>query len=154
VLSAAVVCSVPVAVNIAMDYDFSRVHPEGFGAGFKLPLNIVSLLGVITGSKSDLRIGLARQMVELHEPMRALVLPEAAEPHVRALLSDHARLARLVQNGWMQLGRIDPVEGRVELYRDGGFLPWRDVSPEAREAKPSRVDMLAPSGDALVGGRA
>ncbi|MBM3991128.1 MAG: DUF2309 domain-containing protein [Planctomycetes bacterium] len=154
VLSAAVLGSVPVAVNIAMDYYFSRVDPEGFGAGSKLPLNIVSLLGVITGSKSDLRIGLSRQMVELHEPMRVLVLLEAATPHVLALLAGHARLARLVQNGWMQLGRIDPVEGRVELLRDGCFLPWREAWPEAREARPSRVDMLAPSGDALIGGRA
>ncbi len=154
VLAAAVLGSVPVAVNIAMDYYFSRVDPDGFGAGSKLPLNIVSLLGVITGSKSDLRIGLARQMVELHEPMRVLVLLEAAEPHVRALVAGNARLTRLVQHGWMQLGRIDPLDGHVELLRDGDFVPWREVWSESGAANPLCVDVLDRSGDALVGGKA
>ena len=154
VLAAAVLGSVPVAVNIAMDYYFSRVDPDGFGAGSKLPLNLVSLPGVITGSKSALRLGLARQMVELHEPMRVLVLLEAHESHVRALVAGNARLTRLVKHGWMQLGRIDPVDGRIELLHGERFLPWRDAWPEADAQGERRVDVLDRSGDVLVGGRA
>ncbi len=132
-LPAAVLGSVPVAVNIAMDYYFSRVDPEGFGAGSKLPLNVVSLLGVITGSKSDLRIGLARQMVELHEPLRVLVLLEARAEHVSRLVKGHARLSRLVRGGWMQLGRIDPDTHALELWNGAEFEPWRDALPEFAE---------------------
>lgn len=130
VLAAAVLGSVPVAVNIAMDYYFSRVDPDGFGAGSKLPLNVVSLLGVITGSKSDLRIGLARQMVELHEPMRVLVLLEATEEHVLKLVHSNARLTRLVNGHWMQLGRIDPNSRSIELWTGTEFRRWRAAWPE------------------------
>lgn len=129
-LSAAVLGSVPVAVNIAMDYYFSRVDPDGFGAGSKLPLNVVSLLGVITGSKSDLRIGLARQMVELHEPMRVLVLLEAKEEHIRALVEGNRRLTRLVAGEWLRLGRIDPDSRAIELWTGQHFEPWREVLRE------------------------
>jgi uncharacterized protein YbcC (UPF0753/DUF2309 family) len=140
-LAAAVLGSVPVAVNIAMDYYFSRVDANGFGAGSKLPLNVVSLLGVLTGSKSDLRIGLARQMIELHEPMRVLVLLEATDAHIRALLKASARLKRLVDGAWMRLGRIDPNTRELELWADGGFAPWRerwDEFPAADAAQAPR----------------
>jgi uncharacterized protein YbcC (UPF0753/DUF2309 family) len=140
-LAAAVLGSVPVAVNIAMDYYFSRVDANGFGAGSKLPLNVVSLLGVLTGSKSDLRIGLARQMIELHEPMRVLVLLEATDAHIRALLEASARLKRLVDGAWMRLGRIDPNTRELELWADSGFAPWRerwDEFPAADAAQAPR----------------
>ncbi|MBK9385814.1 MAG: DUF2309 family protein [Planctomycetes bacterium] len=131
VLRDAVLGTVPVAVNIAMDYYFSRVDNDGFGASSKLPLNVVSLLGVITGSKSDLRIGLARQQIELHEPMRILVLMEAPAERIRALVEGHGRLKRLVHGEWMRLGKIDPESGAIELWSEGEFRPWRAVWPEA-----------------------
>jgi uncharacterized protein len=126
--------SVPVAVNITLDYYFSRVDSEGFGAGSKLPLNIVSLLGVLTGSKSDLRIGLARQMVELHEPMRILVLVEAGSRELSELIETHPRMRRMVHGEWMRLGRIDPSSRAIELWDGAGFTPWRQQWPEFRGA--------------------
>ncbi|MCU0864100.1 MAG: DUF2309 domain-containing protein [Planctomycetes bacterium] len=131
ILREAVLGTVPVAVNIAMDYYFSRVDNDGFGCGSKLPLNIASLLGVITGSKSDLRIGLARQQVELHEPMRVTVLMEAPAPRILGLVNGHPRLRRMVEGGWMHLGRIDPDTDAIEMYVDGHFRPWREAWPEA-----------------------
>jgi hypothetical protein len=130
-LADAALGSVPVAVNIAMDYYFSRVDPEGFGAGSKLPLNVSALLGVITGSKSDLRIGLARQMVELHEPLRMLVLLEATEAHVEQVIARSPRMRRMAQHGWMRLGRIDPDTGAISLRATAGWTPWRAHLPEA-----------------------
>ena len=130
VLRDAVLGTVPVAVNIAMDYYFSRVDNDGFGCGSKLPLNVASLLGVVTGSKSDLRIGLARQQVELHEPMRCMVLVEAPAQRVLDLFLVHPRLQRLVRGGWMRLGRIDPEDGAMELFVDGKFVAWRQAWPE------------------------
>jgi uncharacterized protein YbcC (UPF0753/DUF2309 family) len=126
----AVLGTVPVAVNIAMDYYFSRVDNDGFGTGSKLPLNVVSLLGVVTGSKSDLRIGLARQQIELHEPMRVLVLMEAPRARIENLVMGHPRLERMVLGGWMHLGRIDPDDDALELWLDGAFRPWQQAWPE------------------------
>lgn len=124
-LERAVVGSVPVCVNIAMDYFYSRMDPEGFGAGSKLPLNIVSLLGVMTGGKNDVRIGLGRQMVELHEPMRVLVWMQAKSEHIHALLAKQARLKRLVEGGWMHLNRIDPITQEVESWDGKQFVSYR-----------------------------
>lgn len=132
-MRAAVLGTVPVAVNISMDYYFSRVDCDGFGAGSKLPLNVVSLLGVITGSKSDLRIGMGRQMVELHEPMRHLVLVETGQKELLELVETHPRMRRMVHGEWMKLGRVDPVSRAIELWTEEGFVPWRQLWPEFRE---------------------
>ncbi|WNG34981.1 DUF2309 domain-containing protein [Archangium violaceum] len=132
-LRSAVLGSVPVAVNIGMDYYFSRVDCDGFGAGSKLPLNVVSLLGVLSGSKSDLRIGLARQMVELHEPMRMLVLIEAEEKQLLELVETNPRMRRMVRGDWMRLGRIDPSSRAIALWNGNGFVPWLELWPEFRK---------------------
>lgn len=135
-LREAVLGTVPVAVNIAMDYYFSRVDNDGFGCGSKLPLNITSLLGVITGSKSDLRIGLARQQVELHEPMRCLVIMEAPRQRILDLVFGRPRLKRMVEGEWMRLGRIDPDTSAIELFVGGRFVPWRVAMPESGRLHP------------------
>ncbi|MBL8722811.1 MAG: DUF2309 family protein [Planctomycetes bacterium] len=151
VLREAVLGTVPVAVNIAMDYYFSRVDNDGFGCGSKLPLNVAGLLGVITGSKSDLRIGLARQQVELHEPMRVAVLLEASAEHVRQLVWGHARLQRLVEGGWMRLLRVDPDHGGIELWTGAAFVPWRQAWPEAAPLAPGAVaPVLDPTHDEVL----
>lgn len=151
-LCAAVLGTVPVAVNIAMDYYFSRVDNDGFGASSKLPLNVVSLLGVITGSKSDLRIGLGRQQIELHEPLRILVLVEAPRERIVQLFRSHERLRRLVEGEWMKLGRIDPGSGALELCDGWDFRPWREVWPEApRLAEGELAQVFDAAFDAVVG---
>lgn len=151
VLREAVLGTVPVAVNIAMDYYFSRVDNDGFGCGSKLPLNIACLLGVITGSKSDLRIGLARQQVELHEPMRVAVLLEAHAAHVRQLVSGHDRLRQLVDGGWLRLLRVDPDHGAIELWTGANFVPWRQAWPEGQPLGPDAVaPVLDPAHDEIL----
>ena len=122
--------AVPVTANIALDYYFSRVDNEHFGAGSKLPLNVTGLLGVMTGSKGDLRIGLPRQTVEIHEPMRIFVLIEATEERLHDVIFGRlgsARMARLVNGDWMTLGRIHPEDGSISLWKKDRFVPW---SPE------------------------
>ena len=69
---------VPVAAGINLEYYFSRVDPGGYGCASKLPHNISALLGVMDGHASDLRTGLPWQMVEIHEPVRLLVVVEVA----------------------------------------------------------------------------
>jgi uncharacterized protein YbcC (UPF0753/DUF2309 family) len=110
--------AVPVAANISLDYYFSRVDNEAFGAGTKLPLNITSLLGVMRGSKSDLQIGLGKQMVELHEPLRILVLVEAKLEHLERLLKKSKRIHNLVQNRWVLFGRICPETKEISYYNE------------------------------------
>ena len=66
----------PVCGGINLEYYFSHTDPTGYGCGTKLPHNITSLLGVMDGSASDLRTGLPWQMVEIHEPVRLMIVCE------------------------------------------------------------------------------
>lgn len=124
-LAQVVLGGVPVAVNINMDYYFSLVDNENFGCGSKLPLNLTALLGVMTGSQGDLRIGLARQMVEIHEPIRNMTIIEAPFGIVKALFESHPRLSNILNQHWFRLVIHDPETDKWLLYGHG---LWNEVT--------------------------
>ena len=119
----AVIGAVPVSVNINMDYYFSCVDNENFGCGSKLPLNLTSLLGVMTGSQSDLRIGLARQMVEIHEPIRSMTVLTAPLERVIQVFDSHPRLKNILYNHWARVVVFDPVVGQWFIFHQSAFSP-------------------------------
>jgi uncharacterized protein YbcC (UPF0753/DUF2309 family) len=113
----------PVGAGINLEYYFSVVDPVGYGSGTKLPHNITALVGVMNGHASDLRTGLPWQMVEIHEPMRLLVIAEARPEVLSRVLRDNPALDRLASGGWIQLAAWDPKEPDIHLYVDGAFRP-------------------------------
>lgn len=121
VLRQVVLGGVPVCVNINMDYYFSAVDNENFGCGSKLPLNLTSLLGVMTGSQSDLRIGLARQMIEIHEPIRNMTVIEAPIQRVKDLFYSHPRLKNIMCNHWFRLVVKDPIQNNWWIFTQQDF---------------------------------
>ncbi|MBY0516317.1 MAG: DUF2309 domain-containing protein [Bacteriovoracaceae bacterium] len=131
--------AVPVAGGIALDYYFSRIDNEVYGSGTKLPLNIASLLGVMTGSSSDLRIGLARQMVEIHEPVRNTIVVEAEPEVVERLINAHGRMKRMTHNEWIHFAIIHPVTGEMSLFKDGGFKPYKPLSLDLARTISSKI---------------
>lgn len=120
-LKQVVLGGIPVAVNINMDYYFSAVDNDNFGCGSKLPLNLTSLLGVMTGPQSDLRIGLARQMIEIHEPIRNLTIIEAPLDLVREVFTGHERLKNILFNHWMRLVVKDPKTDIWWIFSQNDF---------------------------------
>ncbi|TAE61589.1 MAG: DUF2309 domain-containing protein, partial [Bacteroidetes bacterium] len=66
----------PVCGGINLEYYFSRVDNQKLGAGSKLPHNVMGLFGVANGIDGDLRPGLPSQMIEVHDPVRLMVLVE------------------------------------------------------------------------------
>jgi len=117
----------PVGAGINLEYYFSFIDPAGYGSGTKLPHNITALVGVMDGHASDLRTGLPWQMVEIHEPMRLLVIAEAEPDLLARLLRDNPGLDRLASGGWIQLAAWDPRGPDIHLYVDGTF---RQHQPE------------------------
>src|SRR5262249_30812713 len=117
----------PVGAGINLEYYFSFVDPVGYGSGTKLPHNITALVGVMDGHASDLRTGLPWQMVEIHEPMRLLVIAEAEPELLARLLCDNPAPERLASGGWIQLAAWDPRRPDIHLYVDGTF---RQHQPE------------------------
>jgi uncharacterized protein YbcC (UPF0753/DUF2309 family) len=115
---------IPVCAGISLEYYFSTVDPEGFGCGNKLPHNIASLLGVMTGAASDLRPGLSAQMVEIHEPLRILFVIETTADAMLGIIERNATIAQLVRGEWVQLAVFDAATSAVQVFRRGRFEPY------------------------------
>jgi uncharacterized protein YbcC (UPF0753/DUF2309 family) len=111
----------PVCGGINLEYYFSYVDNAGYGCGTKLPHNVTSLLGVMDGAGSDLRTGLPWQMVEIHEPVRLLVVLETWPRVIEAILARRPPLAKFVRNEWVRLALLDPDSPAVRVYQNGRF---------------------------------
>ncbi|MCY1074265.1 YbcC family protein [Archangium lansingense] len=120
----------PVGAGINLEYYFSCVDNDRYGCGTKLPHNLTSLLGVMDGVESDLRTGLPRQMIEIHEPMRLLVVVEASVATLSAIYERQAPIRELVGNGWIQLVSVDPETGAMSRFTPQGFRP---VAPPSEQ---------------------
>ncbi|MEY2774441.1 MAG: hypothetical protein RLZZ275_788, partial [Bacteroidota bacterium] len=87
--------------GICLEYYFSRMDNAALGAGTKLSHHVIGLFGVSHSADGDLRPGLPLQMVEIHDPMRLLLViehtPEAIDRVLEALPD---------QRSWFALGWI------------------------------------------------
>ncbi|NTV69986.1 MAG: DUF2309 domain-containing protein [Azonexaceae bacterium] len=123
----------PVGAGIALEYYFSTVDNEHFGCGSKVTHNITGLFGVMEGADSDLRTGLPWQMVEIHEPMRLLVVVEQTPEVLTAILNRQPALQELINNEWIVLAAKSPLTVEIARYCPRrGWLPWsgRAVLPQ------------------------
>ena len=119
----------PVGAGIALEYYFSTVDNERFGCGSKITHNITGLFGVMEGADSDLRTGLPWQMVEIHEPMRLLVVVEQTPAVLTAILQRQPPLQELINNEWIILAAKSPSTAAIARYCPRrGWLPWSGKS--------------------------
>ncbi|MBI2788551.1 MAG: DUF2309 domain-containing protein [Elusimicrobia bacterium] len=113
----------PVCAGINLEYYFSVVDNERYGCGTKLPHNVTGLVGVMNGPASDLRTGLPWQMVEVHEPVRLLVVVENTPERVLEAARRSPAVVELVANRWIRLATIDPDDGTIRVLRADAFVP-------------------------------
>ncbi len=126
VLEATLLSAGPVGAGISLEYYFSSVDNDGYGCGTKVLHNVTGLLGVMEGAGSDLRTGLPRQMIEIHEPMRLLVVVEAATETLTRIYERQPPLQELVGNGWIRLAAKAPDAPRIHLFEPGqGWVLWQ-----------------------------
>ncbi|MFG0268004.1 MAG: DUF2309 domain-containing protein [Rhodopirellula sp. JB055] len=123
VLTRILQAAIPVCSGISLEYYFSTVDVEGYGCGSKLPHNVASMIGVMTGAASDLRPGLSQQMVEIHEPMRILFVIETTPEKLSKLVAENEGIRRLVEGNWVQVAVIDPSTSTIQRYVNGHFEP-------------------------------
>jgi uncharacterized protein YbcC (UPF0753/DUF2309 family) len=121
----------PVGAGINLEYYFSTVNNERFGCGSKVPHNVTGFFGVMEGACSDLRTGLPRQMIEIHEPMRLQLLVEAKTAILEQIYARQESLRELIGGGWVHLSAKDPDSGDIFIFERGtGFVPWRAEAKE------------------------
>ena len=114
----------PVGSGINLAYMLSCIDPQGYGCGTKLPHNITGLIGVMDGHASDLRTGLPWQTVEIHEPVRLLIVIEASVAQIERALDRVPAVKRLVVNRWVQLVAWDPAGSALAVYGQTGFVSY------------------------------
>jgi uncharacterized protein YbcC (UPF0753/DUF2309 family) len=105
----------PVCGGINLAYLFSRVDPLVYGAGTKLPHNITGLIGVMDGHASDLRTGLPFQGVDIHEPVRLLMVVEAPQERIKDVLDRLPAVKNLFVKKWIQFVALDPATGDLAI---------------------------------------
>ena len=112
-------------MRINLEYYFSTVDNERYGCGSKVTHNVSGLFGVMDGAASDLRTGLPRQMIEIHEAMRLQVVVESTVEMLTAIYSRQPELQELIGNGWLLLSAMHPVSGEIAVFKPAqGFVPW------------------------------
>ena len=124
-LESVLLTTAPVGAGINLEYYFSTVDNDRYGCGSKVTHNVMGLLGVMEGASSDLRTGLPKQMIEIHEPMRLHVIIEAELPTVEAVYQRQPVLQELIGNGWVLLGVKPPSSPDIyHFYPKQGFVRW------------------------------
>nr|WP_240665114.1 putative inorganic carbon transporter subunit DabA [Flavobacterium covae] len=115
----------PVGGGINLEYYFSRVDNHKLGAGSKLPHNVMGLIGVANGIDGDLRPGLPNQMIEVHDPVRLLVVVEHFPEVVKYAITKNSATYEWFYNEWVNLVVLHPetkqlfrfIKGSFELYK-------------------------------------
>jgi uncharacterized protein YbcC (UPF0753/DUF2309 family) len=111
----------PVCGGINLEYFFSRVDNQRLGAGSKLPHNVMGLIGVANGIDGDLRPGLPSQMIEVHDPLRLMIIVEQEPEIVLSVIQRVYETYEWFINDWIQLVAISP--STKEFYRfEGGHF--------------------------------
>jgi hypothetical protein len=110
-----------VAQWINMEYYFSAVAPDVYGSGSKVYHNVTGGIGVMTGSQSDLRMGLPIQTVmrggdAYHEPMRLTAIIDAPRERIMAIVARQPILEKVFNNRWVLLIAREPSEGQYYRY--------------------------------------
>ena len=118
----------PVCGGINLEYYFSRVDNYKLGAGTKLPHNVMGLFGVANSSDGDLRPGLPWQMIEVHDPVRLMIIVEHLPEVVLKVIQSVPEMYEWFINEWVHLSVINPETNALFYFKDGQFVPYTPMT--------------------------
>ena len=118
----------PVCGGINLEYYFSRTDNQKLGAGTKLPHNVMGLFGVANGIDGDLRPGLPSQMIEVHDPVRLMLIVEHFPDVILKTIQRSTETYEWFINEWVLLVSVNPQTRELMKFRDGGFHPYEPAS--------------------------
>ena len=125
----------PVCGGISLEYYFSRVDNHKLGAGTKLPHNVAGLFGVTNSSDGDLRPGLPVQMIEVHDPVRLLIIVEHLPEVVLKTIQAVPEMYEWFINEWVHLAVLNPVTGKFFYFKEGNFSEYEPVAQKIDSVK-------------------
>jgi uncharacterized protein YbcC (UPF0753/DUF2309 family) len=118
----------PVCGGINLEYYFSRVDNYKLGAGTKLPHNVMGLIGVANSSDGDLRPGLPLQMIEVHDPVRLLVIVEHFPEVVLKTIQSAPEMYEWYINEWIHLMVVNPETKEFYYFKNGAFEVYHPLT--------------------------
>lgn len=119
--------AVPVCGGINLEYYFSRVDNQKLGAGSKLPHNVMGLIGVTNGVEGDLRTGLPLQMIELHDPIRLMMVVEHYPEVVLEVIKRNPSTYEWIKNEWIVFVVIHPDTYETYRFEKNQFSPYQPL---------------------------
>ena len=125
----------PVCGGINLEYYFSRVDNQKLGAGTKLPHNVMGLFGVANGIDGDLRPGLPSQMIEVHDPVRLLIIVEHFPEVVLNVIKSVDAMYEWFINEWINLVAVNPETNQMFLFKEGKFIPYEPIPQKIETVK-------------------
>ncbi len=120
--------------GINLEYYFSRVDNIKMGAGTKLPHNVMGLFGVANSSDGDLRPGLPWQMIEVHDPVRLLVIVEHKPEIVLKAIQSSPEVFEWYKNEWVHIMALHPDEQEFYYFKNEVFSKYNIIT-KAEEIK-------------------
>ena len=114
--------------GINLEYFFSRMDNYKLGAGTKLPHNVMGLVGVANSSDGDLRSCLPLQMVEVHDPVRLLMVVEHYPEVINKVIKSNPGLYEWFSNEWIHLVALHPDEKKLYVFEAGAFVPYAPLT--------------------------
>ena len=125
----------PVCGGINLEYYFSRVDNYKLGAGTKLPHNVMGLIGVANSSDGDLRPGLPLQMIEVHDPVRLLVIVEHFPDVVLKTIQSAPEMYEWYINEWIHLMVVNPETKEFFYFKNGSFSSYQPLTRSVEVVK-------------------
>lgn len=126
----------PVCGGINLEYYFSRVDNQKLGAGTKLPHNVMGLFGVANGIDGDLRPGLPSQMIEVHDPVRLMIIVEHFPSVILKTIQRSHETYEWFLNEWVLLISVNPENRALMKFKEGAFyayMPWCNEIPSTKD---------------------
>jgi len=114
--------------GINLEYYFSRVDNIKMGAGTKLPHNVMGLFGVANSSDGDLRPGLPWQMIEVHDPVRLLVIVEHKPEIVLKAIQSSPEVFEWYNNEWVHIIALHPEQKQFYYFKKGVFVKYEPIT--------------------------
>lgn len=111
----------PVCGGINLEYYFSRVDNYKLGAGTKLPHHVMGLFGVANSCDGDLRPGLPLQMIEVHDPVRLLIVVEHFPEVILKSIQSSPDMYEWFINEWVHLIAFHPETKQTYRFKNGAF---------------------------------
>jgi uncharacterized protein YbcC (UPF0753/DUF2309 family) len=131
-LSSILNAATPVCGGINLQYYFSRVDNQKLGSGTKLPHNVMGLIGVANGTDGDLRPGLPLQAIEVHDPVRLLMIVEHFPRIVQQAIEQNEATYAWYSNGWVNLVVFDPMTRFFYRWTGSAFEKYSVITSQVQ----------------------